>query len=294
VDDPPDRPPDHVRQRERAHTEGSPAAPQSGLGPLSPVGLHAGAAAGDDARSLFESTLRCALNRGVDWVLSDAADGFGTAQQLLGCALARLQPFERPFVIARVGKVWDLSRAGSTPHRILLPEVLRRSVEASLERLQIESVDALVLDGPDEMGVPLETSWEALVELRDAGLAGAAGVTCYPLDAVNRCSAIAPVDLVGLDLPGGRHLLPPLAAWSRDSGRPLVSALGGRVVMEEADRSRAAAARPSQGLGGHSREERLVSDLLSVGSTSIAVEATTPRQLIPWLQGVDKKRDRVA
>jgi hypothetical protein len=278
-----------------------------GLPPLSPVGLSVGAPGSGEERLVLQALLRSAAQHGVDWVLSDLGDGSGAAQRRLGTALARIDRAERPLVIARVGKVWDLSRPGARPSRILLPGVLRRSVEASLERLGIERLDALLLDGPDEMGVPLETSWATMLELRATGLAGSIGLAGYSRDVAERCEAVGRVDVTALDLPSQRQLLPALGDWAAAGGPPVLSRLplphaeaispgpsAAAATLPPSSVSPAAPTADSTSAATSQRGERVIEHVLQAGSTAVAIAVSSPRHLLPLLERMAEARAEVA
>lgn len=58
------------------------------------------------------------------------------------------------------------------------PEVIRRALESSLERLQTDRVDLYEIHSPDD-SVPLEDSLGCMFELVDRGLVGAIGVSNF-------------------------------------------------------------------------------------------------------------------
>lgn len=59
----------------------------------------------DDAASL--STMRHALELGVNWIDTAAVYGLGHSEDLVGKLLRELSPSERPFVFTKCGVVWD-------------------------------------------------------------------------------------------------------------------------------------------------------------------------------------------
>jgi aryl-alcohol dehydrogenase-like predicted oxidoreductase len=69
-------------------------------------------------------------------------------------------------------------------------------------RLGRDQIDIYLLHHPDETGVSLGETWGAMTELVAAGLVRAIGLSNYEMDAVERCNAQRPVDVVqdGLSL----------------------------------------------------------------------------------------------
>ncbi|MEU1272541.1 aldo/keto reductase [Streptomyces sp. NPDC005799] len=144
----------------------------------------------DDAVSV--AVIRRALDAGP--VLLDTADAYGAGhnETLVGRALAGRRG--DAVVATKTGIVVDdlatrtLSRDGS-------PEHIRRSADASLERLGVDVIDLYYLHRVDP-AVPLEESWGALAELVRAGKVrhlGLSEVTREQAEAAHRVHPVAAV-----------------------------------------------------------------------------------------------------
>jgi 2,5-diketo-D-gluconate reductase B len=72
------------------------------------------------------------------------------------------------------------------------PDRVRPSAEGSLERLQVDCVDLLLLHWPNEE-VPLEQTLGALVQLREDGLIRHFGVSNFPAGMLREALSIAPI-----------------------------------------------------------------------------------------------------
>ena len=72
------------------------------------------------------------------------------------------------------------------------PERVRPSAEESLGRLQVDSVDLLLLHWPND-AVPLEQTLGALTNLRDEGLIKHFGVSNFPLGLLDEALALSPI-----------------------------------------------------------------------------------------------------
>ncbi|QDL93947.1 aldo/keto reductase (plasmid) [Paroceanicella profunda] len=112
------------------------------------------------------SAIRTALDTGyrhIDTAVRyDNETEVGTALRASGIAREEL------FVTT---KVW---------HDSLRPEQVARSVSRSLERLQLEQVDLLLVHWPSPEGVPLDETLAAFAEARDAGQTRLIGVSNFP------------------------------------------------------------------------------------------------------------------
>ena len=116
--------------------------------------------------------------------------GLGLSERRIGAAL-RDRPRSEFVVSTKVGRVLepvdvpsgdDLANGFAVPvtHRRVWDfsaDGVRRSLEASLERLGLDGVDlALIHDPDDHEGQALAEAYPALAELRDEGVVGAIGV----------------------------------------------------------------------------------------------------------------------
>lgn len=122
-----------------------------------------------DERSAIES-IHHARGLGVNIFDTAQGYGFGTAERLLGRALAGEMD---QVVIATKGR---LRMDGDTLVRDSSPTWIRRGVEESLDALGIDPIDLYQVHWPDPRTPPAETA-AALWDLVDEGLIGHVGVS---------------------------------------------------------------------------------------------------------------------
>lgn len=146
----------------------------------------------DDAASL--STMRHALELGINWIDTAAVYGLGHSEELVGKLLREISPSERPLVFTKCGVVWDPKNRMIPGKRSLKPESIRRECEASLRRLGVERIDLYQFHWPDESGVPIEDSWATMSQLVREGKVRAAGVSNFDVKMMQRCESIRHVD----------------------------------------------------------------------------------------------------
>lgn len=146
----------------------------------------------DDAASL--SSMRHALEFGINWIDTAAVYGLGHSEELIGKLLREISPSERPLVFTKCGVVWDPNHRMVPGKRSLKPESIRRECEASLRRLRVERIDLYQFHWPDESGVPVEDSWAMMSQLVSEGKVRAAGVSNFDVKLMQRCEAIRHVD----------------------------------------------------------------------------------------------------
>lgn len=132
----------------------------------------------DDADSI--GALHRAIESGVNWIDTAPVYGLGHSEDVVGRALAGLA--ERPLVFTKCGLSWD--EAGTVIVDVR-PETIRREIEESLRRLQVEAVDLYQIHWPPADAVDkgdIESAWETLVALRDEGKARWIGVSNFSVE----------------------------------------------------------------------------------------------------------------
>lgn len=128
-----------------------------------------------------------AVELGVNWIDTAAIYGLGHSEELVAKALAGLK--ERPYIFTKCSMVWNESRqiSGSLKH-----ESIRRECEASLKRLQVDSIDLYQVHWPNP-DADLEEGWEEMARLQEEGLVRHIGVSNFTVAQMRRVAAIAPV-----------------------------------------------------------------------------------------------------
>lgn len=140
--------------------------------------------------------LRAAQEAGVNWV-DTSENYFDTGNEaVIGLALREIS--DDMLVCSKVAPVAALS-GGATGFR---PEQVRRACEMSLQRLDREHLDMYLLHWPDDTGVPLADTWEAMSALVTDGLVRSIGLSNYEREDISRCHEQRPVDALqtGLSL----------------------------------------------------------------------------------------------
>lgn len=138
--------------------------------------------------------ISAAIDCGVNWL--DTSENYLATrnEEVIGAAL---QQVGVEFLVAsKVAPGAAITGGGSGFRR----EQVLQACRDSLRRLQRESLDLYFLHWPDSTGVPLEETWGAMAELRDAGLARAVGLSNYGIEDVERCHREHPVDAVQVGL----------------------------------------------------------------------------------------------
>lgn len=167
---------------------------------ISPVGLGAWAMGGgewqggwgrqDDDASI--KAIHHAVEHGVNWVDTAPAYGFGRAEEVVGRAVDKLPEAERPLIFTKCGLVWQREFTGFS--NVLAPDSIRAECEASLRRLQVETIDLYQIHWPSQDGTPVEDAWATMAALVDEGKVRFIGVSNFEVDLLERCQAVRQVD----------------------------------------------------------------------------------------------------
>jgi aryl-alcohol dehydrogenase-like predicted oxidoreductase len=162
----------------------------------------------DDADSV--AVIRHAVDRGLNWIDTAPAYGLGHSESVVGRALAEIPAGDRPYVFTKCSLVWDETR---TVVHNLHPDSIRREVEGSLQRLQVDRIDLYQMHWPKWPSSPpghdpgsYEDAWRTMAELQREGKLRWIGVSNFDAEQLTRVQAIAQVT----------SLQPPYSAIRRD------------------------------------------------------------------------------
>jgi aryl-alcohol dehydrogenase-like predicted oxidoreductase len=147
----------------------------------------------DDAVSI--ATIRHALDRGVNWIDTAAVYGLGHAEQVVGRALRDIPQADRPYVFTKCSLVWDESDHAKPPRRDGSAASLRRELEASLRRLQLERFDLYQMHWPTAPdGAKLEEYWQTLLDMKREGKVRAVGLSNHNVAQLEAAERLGHVD----------------------------------------------------------------------------------------------------
>ena len=161
----------------------------------------------DDNASI--AAIRHAVSRGINWIDTAAIYGLGHSEEIVAAAVQAIPKSERPYVFTKCGLISDPKNPKAGPREVGAPESIRREVEASLKRLQVERIDLYQMHWPAEDGTPLEVYWQTLLDLTAAGKIRAVGLSNHNAAQLNAAEALGHVDT----------LQPPFSAIKREVGK---------------------------------------------------------------------------
>ena len=138
----------------------------------------------DDKASI--AAIHRALELGINWIDTAAVYGMGHSEEVVAAALKSWRG-PRPYVFTKCGLRWD--EQGYVHHN-LQADSIRRECEASLRRLNVETIDLYQIHWPNE---DLEEGWSEMARLQKEGKVRWIGVSNFDADQLRRAEKIAPV-----------------------------------------------------------------------------------------------------
>ncbi|MEV0404452.1 aldo/keto reductase [Actinoallomurus sp. NPDC050550] len=171
-------------------------------------GWRFGWGATDDAESI--TAIRHAITSGVNWIDTAAYYGLGHSEELVGKAVADLPEADRPYILTKAGLVWDPDAPEAAPRRTM--KHVRREVEDSLRRLNVDHIDLYQVhwpdtgtsievagDGSDAVSpdaTPLEEYWQTMADLKAEGKVRAIGLSNHSVEQLEAAERLAHVDAI--------------------------------------------------------------------------------------------------
>jgi aryl-alcohol dehydrogenase-like predicted oxidoreductase len=140
----------------------------------------------DDMASV--KAIHAALDLGINWIDTAAIYGHGHAEEVVGSAIKGIR--DEVIIATKCGRVWegDSREIGKS----LRTESIKREVEASLKRLDIETIDLYQIHWP-EPDEEIEEGWAAMAQLVKEGKVRYVGVSNFNLEQLKRAQAIHPI-----------------------------------------------------------------------------------------------------
>ncbi|HEY3704733.1 MAG TPA: aldo/keto reductase [Terracidiphilus sp.] len=129
-----------------------------------------------------------ALDMGVNWIDTAAIYGLGHSEEVVAKALQGWSG-SRPSVFTKCSMRWHGDRS---IYRSLTAQSLRAELEASLRRLQVETIDLYQIHWPNPEN-EIEEGWETLSKFKEEGKVRWIGVSNFNVDQMKRVQKIAPI-----------------------------------------------------------------------------------------------------
>jgi aryl-alcohol dehydrogenase-like predicted oxidoreductase len=163
---------------------------------ITPIGFGAWAIGGgnweyawgaqDDKESI--AAIHKALDLGINWIDTAPVYGLGHSEKVVAEALKGRA--EKPLIFTKCSLVWDNHRKVSST---LKADSVRREVEESLRRLQVDTIDLYQIHWPEPEN-EIEEGWQVLAELKAAGKVRHIGVSNFSVEQMERIKPYAPIE----------------------------------------------------------------------------------------------------
>ncbi|MCU7495722.1 MAG: aldo/keto reductase [Ignavibacteria bacterium] len=142
----------------------------------------------DDSKSI--EAIHAALELGINWIDTAAAYGLGHSEEIVARALKSWKG-ERPYVFTKCALIGDEQ---GKMHRSHKAESIKKECEASLRRLESDTIDLYQIHWPSDKGESEnEEAWDAMAQLKKEGKVRWIGVSNFSTAQLDRIKAIAPI-----------------------------------------------------------------------------------------------------
>jgi len=139
----------------------------------------------DDEESI--AAIHRALDLGINWIDTAAVYGLGHSEEIIAKALRGMS--EKPIIATKCGLVWN--EKGEV-FGCLKRDSIRKEVEDSLRRLEVEVIDLYQIHWPDP-DPDIEEAWSTMADLVKEGKIRYAGVSNFNVGQMKRIEKIHPI-----------------------------------------------------------------------------------------------------
>ena len=143
----------------------------------------------DEAESI--STIRAALDHGINVIDTAPVYGFGRSEEIVGKAIAEGRLRDRVVIATKVGLEW---KDGSVFRNASRGRIMRE-IEDSLRRLRTDYIDVYQVHWPDPL-VPIEETAATMQTLLRQGKIRAIGVSNFSVEQIQRFRSVAPLHVL--------------------------------------------------------------------------------------------------
>lgn len=133
----------------------------------------------DDSESI--KAIHTAIDLGINWIDTAAVYGFGHSEEVIGKSLEGIR--DQVYIATKCGLVND---GNGNAVNNLQPKSIRKEIEDSLRRLNTDHIDLYQIHKPDP-AVPVEESWNELINLKAEGKVRFIGVSTYDIPKLEVC-----------------------------------------------------------------------------------------------------------
>jgi aryl-alcohol dehydrogenase-like predicted oxidoreductase len=143
----------------------------------------------DETESI--STIRAALDHGINVIDTAPVYGFGRSEEIVGKAIAEGHLRDKVVIATKVGLDWQDGKVFRNASR----GRIMREIEDSLRRLRTDHIDVYQVHWPDPL-VPIEETAAAMQTLFRQGKIRAIGVSNFSVEQIQRFRSVAPLHVL--------------------------------------------------------------------------------------------------
>ena len=143
----------------------------------------------DEAQSV--STIRAALDNGINVIDTAPVYGFGRSEEIVGKAIAEGRLRDKVVIATKVGLEWKDGKVFRNASR----GRIMREVEDSMRRLRTDYIDVYQVHWPDPL-VPIEETAAAMQSLFKQGKIRAIGVSNFSVGQIEQFRNVAPLHVL--------------------------------------------------------------------------------------------------
>ena len=143
----------------------------------------------DEAESV--STIRAALEHGINIIDTAPVYGFGRSEEIVGRAIAEARVRSGVLIATKAGLEWEDGRVFRNASRARI----MREIEDSLRRLRTDYIDIYQVHWPDPL-VTIEETAEAMLALFRQGKIRAIGVSNFSVSQMEQFRRVAPLHVL--------------------------------------------------------------------------------------------------
>jgi len=162
---------------------------------LTPIGFGAWAIGGGDWKFAWGSqddnqsieAIHRALDLGINWIDTAAVYGLGHSEEVVARALKSTS--HKPYVFTKCALRWNEDRS---IYNSITAESVRFELEASLRRLNVETIDLYQIHWPNP-DPEIEEGWAELAKAQQQGKVRWIGVSNFNVEQMKRAQKIAPI-----------------------------------------------------------------------------------------------------
>jgi aryl-alcohol dehydrogenase-like predicted oxidoreductase len=143
----------------------------------------------DEAESI--STIRAALDHGINLIDTAPAYGFGRSEEIVGKAIAEARLRSRVLIATKTGLEWQGGKVARNASR----DRIMREVDESLRRLRTDYIDIYQVHWPDPL-VAIEETADAMHVLFREGKIRAIGVSNFSVGQIEQFREVAPLHVL--------------------------------------------------------------------------------------------------